>query len=75
MSNSGGSISFEHPHHNRPDRFDDDAWKAFQLNFSDTEVNFLVYLGWKTFGWALVLVGVLLVLRFLKVLNLKYFKL
>lgn len=37
------------------------------MNFSDSEVNFLVYLGWKTLGWALVFLGVVLVLRFLKV--------
>ncbi len=34
--------------------------------FSDSEVNFLLYLGWKTLGWAVVFLGVMLALRFLK---------
>ena len=41
--------------------------EQFKMNFTDSEVSFLVYLGWKTLGWALVFLGVILVLRFIKV--------
>ena len=40
------------------------------MNFTAGAVNFLVYLGWKTLGWALVFLGVILVLRFIKVWSL-----
>ena len=46
---------------------DRDLNNHINMHFTDSEVNFLVYLGWKTLGWALVFLGVLLVLRFLKI--------
>ena len=31
------------------------------MSFSASEADFLIYLGWKTLGWALVFLGVILV--------------
>ena len=40
--------------------------REIDANFSQSEINFLIYIGWKALGWALVFVSVMLILRFLK---------
>ena len=38
----------------------------FSLDLNVNDVNFLVYLGWKALGWALVFLAVVLIMRFFK---------
>ena len=40
--------------------------REINSNFTQSEINFLIYIGWKALGWALVFLSVMLILRFLK---------